>query len=100
MIGEMHVPLSSFELMVAGGALLIFAGFLLALTGKTRVEVEASTVTSELIVCLVRIAEGLEGMRARSQEEVTRDVLVRLHEIANAKPVGKIREMPGAFVKR
>lgn len=47
-----------------------------------------------------RIAEGLEGLRAPSREEVTRDVLVRLHEITNAKPGGKVQGMPGVFVKR
>lgn len=100
MIGD--IPLSSFGLMVAGSGLLVCAGILLAMTRKAKVEVEASTVTDQLMVCLARIAEGLEGMRAPSQEEVTRDVLVRLHEIATAKPgkVREIREMPGAYVKR
>ncbi len=100
MIGDIEIPLSSFGLMVAGGGLLVFARILLALTRKAKVEVEASAVTDELMICLARIAEGLEGFRAPSRDEVTRDVLVRLHEIANAKPGGKIREMPGVLVKR
>jgi hypothetical protein len=98
MIGE--IPLSSFGLMMAGGGLLLVAGILLALTRKAKVEVAASTVTDELMICLARIAEGLEGLRAPSREEVTRDVLVRLHEIATVKPSAKVREMPGVFVKR
>ncbi len=100
MIGDIQIPLSSFGLMMAGGGLLVCTGIFLALTRRRRVEVEPSTVTAELMICLARIAQGLEGLRAPSREEATRDVLVRLHEIANAKPGGKIREMPGVVVKR
>lgn len=99
MTGDIEIPLSSFALMTAEAGLLVCAGILLSLTRTRRVELHPSIVTNELMICLARIADGIEVLRASSGEEVMRDVLVKLHQIAKAKP-GKVREMPQVFVKK
>ena len=87
------LPLSSFQLLVAGGALLIFAALLLLVRRKSRVEVESSVVTEELMAYLARIANALETPReTTTKEELTAEVLRRLQEISNAKN-SKVREM-------
>jgi hypothetical protein len=85
---------TSFELLIAGGLLLLCAAAMLLARRNPHVEVDHSPVTDQLMVGLERIASALEGLRGPSQDEITRNVLVRLHEIANAKPNGKVREMP------
>jgi len=89
-----NVPLSSFQLLVAGGVLLICAAALLVLGRKARVTVERSPLTDELMIYLGRIADALEQQRGPSTEEVTVAVVRRLEEMANTKPNGKVREMP------
>jgi hypothetical protein len=89
----LDVPLSSFQLLALGGGLLLCAALLLMIRRKTRVEVESSIVTEELMAYLARIANALEAQRTPTGEEVTADVLRRLQDIANAKPTGKVREM-------
>jgi hypothetical protein len=88
------VPVTSLELLAAGGALLICAAILLGLRRRQRVEMESSVVTEELMAYLARIANALEAMQVPSSDAITKDVLLRLQEIANAKPNGKVREMP------
>ncbi len=88
------LPLSSFELLAAGGALLICAAILLGVRRRQRVELESSVVTEELMAYLARIANALEGLQVPSSDAITKDVLLRLQEMANAKPAGKVREMP------
>ena len=44
------VPVTSFQLLVAGGALLICAAVMLALRRRTRVTVEQSLLTDELMI--------------------------------------------------
>ena len=94
------VPLTSLELLVAGGALLICAAILLGVRRKQRVEMENSVVTEELMAYLARIANALEGMQVPSSDAITKDVLLRLQEIANTKPAGKVREMPVTYSDR
>src|SRR6202166_1090678 len=84
----MDVPLSSFQLLVAGGGLLGFGAILLAVRGTRMVEVKSSIVTEELMVYLGRIANALEAPRGPSNEEVTKMVLLRLQEIGRRR-VGK-----------
>lgn len=79
---------------MTAAVLLLFAATLLLTRRKLRVELEHSPITDELMVSLARIASAIEGSRGPSQEEITRNVLMRLHEIATAKPSGKVREMP------
>jgi hypothetical protein len=86
---------TSFALLTAG-ALLLCAAALLLTHRKARVELDHSPVTHELMVCLARLASAVEALRGPSQEEITRNVMVRLHEIATAKPKPseKVRQMP------
>jgi hypothetical protein len=90
---DWDVPLSSFQLLAVGGGLLILAGILLLVRRKSRVEVESSVVTEELMAYLARIANALEAQQPPRSDEITADVLRRLQEIANAKQGGKVREM-------
>jgi hypothetical protein len=87
------VPLTSFQLLTVGGLLLICAAVLLLVKRKAKVEVESSIVTEELMAYLSRIANALEGQKAPSADDITREVLRKLQEIANAKTGGKVREM-------
>ncbi|HTQ95588.1 MAG TPA: hypothetical protein VMH89_02210 [Candidatus Acidoferrum sp.] len=88
------IPLSSFQMLVTGGGLLLFAAILLMVRRKSRVEVESSMVTEELMAYLARIANALENPREQTtKEELTAEVLRRLQEIAAVKPNGKVREM-------
>jgi len=89
------LPLNSIELLAAGGALLICAAILLGLRRRQRVEMESSVVTEELMAYLARIANALEHIQRKeipSSDAITKDVLLRLQEMANAKS-GKVREM-------
>jgi hypothetical protein len=92
--GVLGVELTSFELIVAGGALLICAAILLGVRRNRRVELESSAVMAEMMVYLSRIANALENLQVPSSDAITKDVLLRLQEIANAKPGGKVREIP------
>jgi hypothetical protein len=87
------VPLSSFQLLVAGGVLLICAAVLLLMGRKSRVELQSSVVTEELMAYLSRIANSLEALRVPSTEETAAEVLRRLQDIANSKSNSKVREM-------
>jgi hypothetical protein len=88
------MPLSSFQMLVVGGGLLIFVAILLMVRPKSRVEVESSIVTEELMAYLARIANALENPREQTtKEELTAEVLRRLQEIAAVKPNAKVREM-------
>ena len=56
------IPMSSFQLMVAAGALLMVAAVLLGLRRRTsNVAVQRSLLTDELMIYLGRIADALAG---------------------------------------
>jgi len=94
------IPLTSLQLLVAGGALLICAAVLLGLRRQTRVTVERSLLTDELMIYLGRIADALEKQRIPSTDDVTVSVMRRMEEMASAKPNGKVREMPFTMLGR
>ena len=94
------VPVTSFQLLVAGGALLVFAAVLLGLRRRTRVMVERSLLTDELLIYLGRIADALEHPRTSSTDDVTVAVMRRMEEMGNAKANGKVREMPFTMLGR
>ena len=94
------VPVTSFQLLVAGGALLVFAAVLLGLRRRTRVMVERSLLTDELMIYLGRIADALEHPRTSSTDDVTVAVMRRMEEMGNAKANGKVREMPFTMLGR
>ena len=95
-----YEPLSSYQLLVIGGALLILAAVLLGLRRKTRVTLVDSGVTQELMIYLARIAEAVERPQAPSAEQITAEVLRRLEEVARAKPNGRVREIPDSMIGR
>jgi hypothetical protein len=94
------IPVTSFQLLVAGGALLICAAVLLALRRQTRVTLERSLLTDELMIYLGRIADALEHQKTPSTDDVTVAVMRRMEEIGNAKANGKVREMPFTMLGR
>jgi len=89
-----NVQLTSFQLLMAGGVLLIFAAILLGLRRRSRVQVESSIVTEELMAYLARIANALETPRTPTGQEIADQILRRAEERANDKRNGKVREMP------
>ena len=95
-----ELPVTSFELLVGGGALLICAAVLLALRRQTRVTLERSLLTDELMIYLGRIADALEHQKTPSTDDVTVAVMRRMEEIGNAKANGKVREMPFTMLGR
>jgi hypothetical protein len=82
------------QMIVMGGGLLLAAALLMAIRRKTRVTLENSLMTQELMIYLSRIANALERLEPPSSDDVTANVLRRLEEIAHAKPNGKVREIP------
>jgi len=92
-----YEPLSSYQLLVIAGVLLVVAAILTGLRRKTRIALESSLVTEELMIYLARIANALEKGEGPDADQITGDVLRRLEEIANARPNGKVREMPNSM---
>ena len=88
--------LTSYQLILAAGGLLVFAAVMMWVQRRTRIAVESSVVSEELMIYLARIANALERPlpQGPSPDEVTREVLLRLEQMANAKPNGKVKEMP------
>ena len=101
-----EAPVTSYQLILAAGVLLVLAAVLLWLQKRSRVALESSSVSEELMIYLARIANALERPlpQGPSTEEVTREVLLRLEQMANAnanaKPNGKVREMPQSMFGR
>ena len=97
-----ETPLTSYQLILVAGALLVVAAVLLWVQRRTRIAVESSTVSEELMIYLARIANALERPvpQAPSTDEVAREVLLRLEQIANAKPNGKVKEIPQSMLGR
>ena len=89
-------PLTSYQLILIAGGLFVVAAVLLWLQRRTRIAVDSSVVSEELMIYLGRIANALERPlpQGPSPEEVTKEVLRRLEQMANAKPNGKVKEMP------
>ncbi|HEX8872813.1 MAG TPA: hypothetical protein VF758_08610 [Candidatus Acidoferrum sp.] len=92
--------LTSNQMLILGGVLLLFAAILLGMRRRTRITLESSLVSEELMIYLARIATALEHPAGPSREDVTADVLKRLEEIANAKPNGKVRTIPQSIFAR
>jgi hypothetical protein len=97
-----YEPLSSYQLLVIGGALLVVAAILIGLRRKTRIALDSSLVTEELMLYLARIANALEQPTGPSAEQVTAEVLRRLEEVANThdKPNGNVKEVPFSIFGR
>jgi hypothetical protein len=95
-------PVPSYQLVLLAGGLLILAAALLWVQRWKRIALESSVVSEELMIYLARIANALERPlpQGPNMDEVTREVLRRLEQIANAKPNGKLREMPQTMFGR
>lgn len=93
-------PLSSYQLLVIAGVLLVIAAVLMGVRRKTRIMLESSVVTEELMIYLARIANALEKGEGPNAEQITGNVLRKLEEIANARPNGKVREIPNSMFGR
>ncbi|MGB7845930.1 MAG: hypothetical protein WBL63_09970 [Candidatus Acidiferrum sp.] len=97
----LDVPLTSSQMLVAGGVLLICAAILLGMRRKSRVVLERSPMTEELMVYLARIATALEGSSASNTEEVSKQFLQRLQAKVSANgEEEKVREMPFSMFGR
>jgi hypothetical protein len=95
-----YEPLSSYQLLMIGGALLILAAVLMGLRRKTRITLENSGVTQELMIYLARIADALERPQGPSAEQITGEVLRRLQESNDAKPEASVRQIPNSMFGR
>jgi LPXTG-motif cell wall-anchored protein len=60
-----QLPPTSFQILVAGGALLLIAGFLLGWRRRNRVMLQRSPLTDELMIYLSRIADAAEMQASR-----------------------------------
>ena len=67
------LPVTSTQLLVAGGVLLFFVGLMIGIGRKQRVSVQRSFFTDELMIYLSRIADAVE----RQADQPT------LHQIAD-----------------
>jgi Rad3-related DNA helicase len=95
-----NVSLTSAGLLVAGGLLLVIAGFLGGVRRKTRIVLEDSVVTEEIKAYLARMTDALEKPRMPDIDQLTAQVLRRLQEMSEAKPNGKVREIPFSMFGR
>lgn len=95
-------PLTSYQLILAAGGLLVLAAVMLWVQRRTRIAVESSGVSEELMIYLARIANALERPlpQGPSRDEVAAEVLRRLEQMAGAKPNGKVKEMPQSTLGR
>lgn len=93
------IPMSSFQLIVAAGALLIVAALLLGFRGTTNVTVQRSLLTDELMIYLGRIADALERNGPPNKEMIIAD-MERLIAERNAKPGTKVHAMPYSMLGR
>ncbi len=88
------IPMSSFQLMVGAGALLIAAALLLGLRRTRNVTVQRSLLTDELMIYLGRIADALERTAPPNREMIIAEIERRIEERAEPKSKEKVHEMP------
>jgi hypothetical protein len=92
-----EIPMSSFQLMVGAGALLIAAALLLGLRRTRNVTVQRSLLTDELMIYLGRIADALER---NAPEMAMTGIERRIEEREHPKLDGKVHEMPFSMLGR
>lgn len=93
----------SSQLILAAGALLVVAAVLLWFNRRTRIALDSSAVSEELMIYLARIANAVErpAPQAPNVNDITREVLLRLEQIANSKqPNGKVKPIPQSMFGR
>jgi hypothetical protein len=90
------IPTSSFQLIVAAGALLIAAAVLLGLRPRTRnVAVQRSLLTDELMIYLGRIADALERNAPPNKHLIISEIERRMADRGS-----KVQQMPYSTVGR
>ena len=90
------IPTSSFQLIVAAGALLIAAAVLLGLRPRTRnVAVQPSLLTDELMIYLGRIADALERNAQPNKHLIISEIERRMADRGS-----KVQQMPYSTVGR
>jgi hypothetical protein len=90
------IPMSSFQLIVAAGALLLAATVLLGLRQRTRnVAVQRSLLTDELMIYLGRIADALERNAPPNKQLIISEIERRVAERGS-----KVQQMPYSTVGR
>jgi hypothetical protein len=94
------VPLSSFQLLIGGGALLILAGLMLGLRRTRRVSLERSLLTDEVILYLSRIADALERNAPPSKAQIIAEI--ERHAGQNLEPElsAKVHTIPYSLLGR
>jgi hypothetical protein len=88
------IPMSSFQLIVAAGVLLIAAALLLGLRRTSNVAVQRSLLTDELMIYLGRIAEALERNSPPNKETILAEIEWRAEERTDRKSGAKVQQMP------
>jgi hypothetical protein len=94
------LPMSSFQLIVAAGALLLVAAVLLGLRRTSNVAVQRSLLTDELMIYLGRIAEALERNSLPDKETILEEIERRTAERTDGKSGAKIHPMPYSMLGR
>jgi hypothetical protein len=88
------IPISSFQLMVGAGALLIAAALLLGLRRTRSVAVQRSLLTDEFMIYLGRIADALERAAPPNKEMIIAEIERRMGERGEMRSNGKVHKMP------
>ncbi len=88
------IPMTSFQLMVAAGALLIAAALLLGRRRTSNVAVHRSLLTDELMIYLGRIADALERTAPPNKEMIIAEIERRMGERGDLRLNGKVHKMP------
>jgi LPXTG-motif cell wall-anchored protein len=70
-------PLTGWQMMVAGGALLFVAGLLIGWRRKNRVALQRSLLTDELMIYLSRIADAVERHADRPTAQQIAEMIER-----------------------
>jgi hypothetical protein len=94
------LPMSSFQLLVAAGALLLAAAVLLGLRRTRNVAVQRSLLTDELMIYLGRIAEALERNSPPDKETILAEIERRTAERTDGKSSAKVHPMPYSMLGR
>jgi hypothetical protein len=95
----LDLPLSSFQLLMVGGGLLIVAGLMLGLRRTRRVSLERSLLTDEVVIYLSRIADALERNAPPSKEQIIAE-MERRDVQTEPKLTTKVHTMPYSMLGR
>jgi len=72
-----QLPLTGWEMLVAGGGLLFIAGLLIGLRRRNRVMLQRSLLTDEMMIYLSRIADAMERHADRPSAQQVADMIER-----------------------